>query len=68
MVSGTSPQNGSAGYGGVVDGRLTERGAGGASALAFVDARARHDADPLSRQIVYVAALAGLVALWLCGG
>ncbi len=68
MVSGTSPQNGSTGYGGSVDACLTERGPGSTSAFAFVDARARHDADPLSRQIVYVAALAGLVALWLCGG
>ena len=40
----------------------------GAPHALFAPALTRDDADPLSRQIFYVAALAGLVALWLCGG
>lgn len=68
MVSRAGTQNGASGYGAAVEPVTYERSTRSVASPAFVDTRTRDDADPLSRQILYVAALTGLVALWLCGG
>ena len=68
MVSRTSTQNRPSGHGRVVDSIQYELRARNPAPPAFIHTRPRDDADPLSRQILYVAALTGLVALWLCGG
>ena len=68
MISRTSTQIGAAEHGGAVESVQYELRAQNAASSAFIDTRTRDDADPLSRQILYAAALTGLVALWLCGG
>lgn len=78
MVRRTSPENQSARYGAALEPSGNRFALGNLAAPAFVNPhcsaverqqhtfRANNEADSLSWRVVHVAALAGLVALWLC--
>ena len=72
MVSRTSVENWDPRHGGAVEPHQPkfeyELHGRNPAPPAFGHDWAGDDADSLSRRVLYVAALTGLVALWLCGG